>query len=524
MLPVLTAEQMRTADRRTIDEVGLPGAVLMENAGAAVARAIRDKWPAARRILVLCGKGNNGGDGFVTARRLLEYRPEVCLFAPRAAVAGDARLHMASYERSGGQVHEVPDEEAWRARREALLDWAEVVVDALFGTGLRSAPAGLLARVIGDVEARATRGGTPVVAVDVPSGLSTDSGQTPWPTITADLTIALGAPKRCHVLAPACDHVGEMQVADIGIPAGVIAESGATVSLLEAQDAAVAFPARDPGSHKGSFGHVLAVAGSVGKTGAAVLTATGALRTGAGLVTVATPWPALPMVAAGRAEVMTEALPVSRTGDLEIAAVDRALELSRPRHAVVLGPGLGDHPETRAFVRRFVRECQRPLLLDADGLNAFAGEPEALRASLRDRPAATVLTPHPGEMARLVGSSVPEVQERRLEVALFLADSTGALVVLKGRRTIVARPDGHAAVNPTGNPGMATGGSGDVLAGMIGALLGRGLDPWIAATAAVYVHGLAGDIAAARMGMEALLAQDIVEGLSEAIRSVGPAR
>jgi NAD(P)H-hydrate epimerase len=515
---------MRAADRRTIEEVGLPGAVLMENAGAAVARAVRERWPSARRILVLCGKGNNGGDGFVVARRLLAFRPEVCLFALRTDVQGDARLHMTAYERSGGQVHELPDEEAWRARREALLDRVEVVVDALLGTGLRNAPTGVLARVIADVEARCARSGTPVVAVDVPSGLSSDSGQTPWATLRADLTVALAAPKRCHVLAPACDRVGELQVADIGIRPDVIEGTGASLSLLEAADAAAGFPERDPGAHKGTFGHVLVVAGSVGKTGAAVLAATGALRSGAGLVTVATPWPALPMVAAGRAEVMTEALPVSPSGDLEVGALDRALELCRPRHAVVVGPGLGEHPSTRAFVRRLVRECPRPLLLDADGLNAFAGEAAALAEALRDRHAPTVLTPHPGEMARLVGTSVPEVQARRLEVTLGLAGAVRGLVVLKGRRTIVARPDGRAAVNPTGNPGMATGGTGDVLAGVVGALLARGLDAWVAATAGVYVHGLAGDIAAARLGEEALVASDLIDSLPEAIRRVRPAR
>ena len=524
MLPVLTAQEMRDADRRTIEEVGLPGAVLMENAGAAVARAIRERWPSARRILVLCGKGKNGGDGFVVARRLLDLHPEVCLFSPRSAVEGDARLHMTAYERSGGQVHEAPDEEAWRARREALLGGAEVVVDALLGTGLRNAPSGILARVIADVEAYCRRSATPVVAVDVPSGLSSDGGQTPWESLTAVLTVTFAAPKRCHVLAPACDRVGELLVADIGIRPDVIAGTGAVLSLLEASDAAAAFPRRDPGAHKGSFGHVLVVGGSVGKAGAAVLAATGALRTGAGLVTVATPWPALAMVAAGRAEVMTEPLPVSASGDLEAAAVDRALELCRPRHAVVVGPGLGDTPATRAFVRRFVRECPRPLVLDADGLNAFAGDANALEDALQGRGAATILTPHPGEMARLVGTSVPEVQARRLETAQGLAAATRSLVILKGRRTVVARPDGRAAVNPTGNPGMATGGTGDVLAGLLGALLARGLEAWVAATAGVYTHGLAGDIAAQRTGLESLVAQDLIDALPEAIRRVGPAR
>ena len=521
---VLTADQMRAADRRTIDEVGLPGAVLMENAGAAVAAALRRRWPRARRILVLCGKGNNGGDGFVAARRLLDLGPQACLFSTRAAVEGDARVHMAAFERSGGRLQELPDEEAWRARREALLGGAEVVVDALLGTGLRNAPAGVLARVIADVEAYRRRSGIPLVAVDVPSGLSSDNGQTPWETLSADLTVTFAAPKRCHVLAPACDRVGELEVADIGIRPDVIAGTGTALGLLEAADAAAAFPPRDLAAHKGSFGHLLLVAGSVGKTGAAVLAAGAALRSGAGLVTVATPWPALPLVAAGRAELMTEALPVSASGDLEPGAVDRALELARLRHGVVLGPGLGDHPATRAFVLRFVRECPRPLLLDADGLNAFAGDSGALAEALRERGAASVLTPHPGEMARLVGSSVPEVQARRLETAQALAASTRGLVVLKGRRSVIAHPDGRAAVNPTGNPGMATGGTGDALAGMVGALLARGLDAWQAAIAGVYLHGLAGDLAAERLGPESLLAQDLIEALPEAIRRLGPGR
>jgi ADP-dependent NAD(P)H-hydrate dehydratase / NAD(P)H-hydrate epimerase len=515
---VLTAEEMRAADRRTIEEIGLPGSVLMENAGAAVAGALRRRWPEARRVLVLCGKGNNGGDGFVVARRLLDLNPQVCLFAPRGSVQGDARIHMLALERSGGRLRELPDEDSWRGGREGLLGGADIVVDALLGTGLRNAPGGVLGRVIADVEAYTRRTGIPLVAVDVPSGLSSDTGETPWETLTASLTVTFAAPKRCHVLAPACDRVGELEVADIGIRPEVIAGTGAALWLLERGDAAAAFPPRDPGAHKGSFGHLLVVAGSLGKTGAAVLSASAALRAGAGLVTVATPWPALQLVAAGRAELMTEALPVTASGDLELGAVDRALELARARHAVVLGPGLGDQSATRSFVRRFVAECPRPLLLDADGLNAFAGEAGALGDALRQRAAPRGLTPHPGEMARLVGSSVPEVQARRLEVAQALAAATSSLVVLKGRRSVVADPGGRAAVNPTGNPGMASGGTGDALSGILGALLARGLDAWLAATAGVYLHGLAGDVAAARTGPESTLAPDLIDAVPEAIR------
>jgi NAD(P)H-hydrate epimerase len=336
----------------------------------------------------------------------------------------------------------------------------------------------------------------------------------------AALTVTFAAPKHAHVLPPACDRVGEMVVADIGIPAVVLAETGTRLWLLEAKDAARAYGRRQPDAHKGTFGHVLVVAGSVGKSGAAILSAGGALRAGAGLVTVATPAPALPLVAAGRPEMMTEPLPVDGSGSLHREALTRALALAEGKDAVVLGPGLGQDPATVAFVRGFVASCAAPLVVDADGLNALA---EGARAELSKRQAATVVTPHPGEMARLIGSKAADVQRRRLEVARAFAAESRAVVVLKGQRTVVAHPDGRAAVNPTGNPGMATGGTGDVLSGILGALLARRLEPWVAATAAVYVHGLAGDVAAARLGQESLLAGDVVDALPEAIRSLGHA-
>ncbi len=519
MLPVLTAAQMREADRRTIEEIGLPGVVLMENAGAAVARVVRERYPSARRPLVLCGKGNNGGDGFVVARRLLDLRPTTCLLGRRDQVRGDAATHLGAFERSGGIVAEVADEADW-ARSKAELWQAGVIVDALLGTGLRKEPSGLLAEAIGEI-ARAADRGTPIVAVDLPSGLPSDTGDVTWPTVRASVTVTFGAPKHGHVLPPACDRVGELVVADIGITAGALEGSAGRLFLLEAADAARAFPPRAPDAHKGTYGHLLIVAGAVGKTGAAILAATGALRSGVGLVTVATPEPALSLVAAGRPEVMTEPLPVSPSGDLTSEALERALALAATRDAAVIGPGLGQGPGTGTFVREFVLRCPVPLLVDADGLNALApsdreaGALEALR-----RGVATVLTPHPGEMARLAGLRAADVQRARLEIAGRLAQDTGALVVLKGQRTLVCRPDGRAAVNPTGNPGMATGGTGDVLAGILGALLARH-DAWTAATAGVYLHGLAGDRAAERLGQESLLAGDVAAAVPDAIRAIG---
>jgi len=522
MIPVLTAAEMRDADRRTIEEVGLPGSVLMENAGAAVAREIRTRFPGARRPVVLCGKGNNGGDGFVVARHLADLEPAVFLLGARADVHGDARIHLGAYERSGGTVREVGNEAAWAAARPVALG-ADLLVDALLGTGLNQEPSGLVGQAIRDLAERPDPMQSPLVAVDIPSGLSSDNGETPWTALAAALTVTFAAPKYGHVLPPACDRVGELVVADIGIPRSLV--EGARLWLLEAADAARAFPPRARGAHKGTFGHVLVVAGSVGKTGAAVLAATAALRTGAGLVTVATPAPALPMVAGARAEAMTEPLSVDGGGVLDAAAATRALALAKERDAVVLGPGLGQEAGTRAFVRELVRRCAAPLLVDADGLNALApsakdkGATDALRRS-----SPIVVTPHPGEMARLVSSSVAEVQRRRLETARAFAMETGAVVLLKGHRTIVAHADGRAAVNPTGNPGMATGGTGDALSGIIGALLARGCDAWTAATAGAYLHGLAGDQAAARLGQESLMAGDVVSHLPRAFRVLERAR
>lgn len=520
MIPVLSATQMREADRRTIEELGLPGAVLMENAGTAVAEVIRARFPQAARLLILCGRGNNGGDGFVIARRLEALRPTVVLLGSRHDVQGDARLHLGIYERTGGLVREAPDVEAWRATAQECLADADLIVDALFGTGLTRAPEGVASSVIEDVVAHRQRRAVPLVAVDLPSGLPSDSGEVPWPTLSADVTVTFAAPKCGHVLPPACDRVGELIVADIGIPFELL-ESGARLGLLEAADAARAFPRRAPGAHKGDYGHLLVVGGSVGKTGAAILAATAALRSGAGLVTVATASPALPVIAAARAELMTEPLAATEAGTIAAEALERVLALAADRDALVLGPGLGQHPETRTFVRELVRRCAKPLVLDADGLNALCGSSGCAGATdLLRREHPTIATPHPGEMARLIGQATRDVQRQRLETARRLAVETGATIVLKGQRTVIARADGYTAVNPTGNPGMATAGAGDVLSGLIGALLARGHEAWLAATAAVYVHGAAGDLAAGRLGQESLVAGDLIESLPVALQGL----
>jgi NAD(P)H-hydrate epimerase len=337
--------------------------------------------------------------------------------------------------------------------------------------------------------------------------------------VEADLTVTFAAPKWGHVMPPACDNVGELVIADIGIPQAALAATGARLFLLEARDAAAGFPPRKPGAHKGDFGHVLVIAGSIGRTGAAVLAGLGALRAGAGLVTVATPSAALPLVAVARPELMTEPLP-ARGDTVAAESLERALELAKLRDAVVLGPGLGQGPEVGEFVSGFLTRCARPIVLDADGLNAVAAARSGDSLPGFPRKAATVMTPHPGEMARLLGKATAEVQSERVETARRLAAVAGGIAVLKGQRTIVADSSGRAAVNPTGNAGLATGGSGDVLSGILGALLARSGDAWLAATAAAYVHGRAGDIVASERGQEALVAGDLVEALGAAILSV----
>jgi NAD(P)H-hydrate epimerase len=524
MRAVLTASEMREADRRTIEDVGLPGAVLMENAGAAVAAAALDRYPSFRRPLVVCGKGNNGGDGFVVARRLLSRSPVVVLVGTRDDVKGDARLHLEALERSGGRVMETVDAAGWEAARASAQE-TDLVVDALLGTGLQQPPSGQVAQAIAEIIARRRTRGVPVVAVDMPSGISADAGDVGWETVEADLTVTFAAPKYGLVLPPASDRIGELVVADIGIPSAVLGQLAPRLFLIEEDDVRRVYPRRERAAHKGRFGHVLVIAGSVGKSGAAVLAGGGALVAGAGLVTVATPAPAQPLVAAARPELMTEPLPAGGSGALSRDALAPALALAMDRDAVLLGPGLGTDGDTREFVREFVRRCPAPLVLDADGLNAFApsggSDSGAVQGLRREKP--TIVTPHPGEMARLVGITTADVQRRRLETARGLALETGVVVVLKGQRTVVARADGRAAVNPTGNPGMATGGTGDVLSGIVAALLARGTDPWSAAAAATYLHGAAGDAAARRRGEEALVAGDLLEGVATALLDIlGP--
>ncbi len=511
---VLNSSQMREADRRTIDDIGIPSLVLMENAGRQAVAAMEAVYAdlGERQVAVLCGRGNNGGDGFVVARTLAQRGVDVSVFliGRVADVKGEARTNLEILGRLGITVVEIADGQAWELHFSEFSD-CTLVVDAVFGTGLNAPVTGLIESVIADVNSS----GIPVVAIDLPSGLSADSHEPIGPAIDASLTVTLGAPKLPLVLPPAEDKAGDIVIADIGIPGDVIdALDGPRIELLTRAAMRELIPPRAADSHKGDYGRVLIVAGSMGKTGAAHLAARGALRSGAGLVTVATPASCLPIVAALGPEYMTEALRESAAG-VDPSEVDRVLEMARD--VIAIGPGLGQAPGTQEFIRQLVDRATAPIVVDADGLNAFANDPDRLSGREgRD----VIITPHPGEMARLVGMSTDEVQASRLEIARNFAVAHHVYVVLKGHRTLVATPDEQVFINPTGNPGMATGGTGDVLTGMIAAWLAQLLDAEAACTLAVYLHGMAGDLAEADEGDVAMTSADLAAHIGAAVLEI----
>ena len=508
---VLNSSQMREADKRTIEDIGIPSLVLMENAGRQAVAAMEAVYTDLldRHVGVLCGRGNNGGDGFVVARTLVQRGVDVAVFllGGVADVRGDARVNLEILGRLGVTVVEIADSQAWELHFSEVSD-CTLIVDAIFGTGLKSPISGLIESVIADVNASAI----PVVAIDLPSGLSADSPKPIGPSIEATLTVTLAAPKLPLVLPPGETHAGDIVIADIGIPVEVIeAVEGPRVDLLTRTAMREIVSPRAPDSHKGDYGRVLIVAGSRGKSGAAHLAAVGAVRSGAGLVTVATPASIQAVVAAMGAEYMTEPLHDGEDG-LSVENVDRLMEMARD--VIAIGPGLGQSRGTRDCIRQLVDRATAPLVIDADGLNAFSGEPDRLSGREgRD----VIITPHPGEMARLVGMSTDEVQASRLEIARNFASAHHVYVVLKGHRTLIATPDAKVFINPTGNPGMATGGTGDVLTGMIAAWLAQLLDAEAACKVAVYLHGLAGDLAEADEGEVSMTAADLAAHIGDAI-------
>ena len=510
--PLVSADTMGALDRHTIEELGVPGGVLMECAGMAVARAVVEERGAGAPVHVVCGGGSNGGDGLVAARHLhLRGVPvRVALLSPPGKLRGDAAENL---ERA--RAVEVP----FVSERKAPEPGA-VVVDAIFGTGLsrdvEGGPAAAIRRIL------RSRGASRVVAVDMPSGVCARPGRVLGVAVQADRTVTVGLPKLGLALEPGRSRAGRVTVARIGIAdeaPGVAHDA----ELWTGAAAARRLPARPADGHKGSFGHVLVVAGSEGKTGAAALVARGAARAGAGLVTVACPRSANTVLEVKCTEPMTAPVAATADGRLAAEAAEAVRALAAERDVVAMGPGFGREDEPRALALEVGEGVRQPLVLDADGLVAFADDLDRLRR----RRAPTVLTPHPGEAGRLLDASPGEINADRPAAARALAEATGAVVVLKGAATVIAGPDGRLAVNPTGGPLLASGGTGDVLTGVVAGLLGQGLAAFEAAALGAWLHGAAADRLAATLGLGGALASEVADALPAVVhelRTAGPAR
>lgn len=512
-MKVAKAGEMRELDRRAIDEYGIPGVVLMENAGQATVEVIR-RWRgrlSGQKVLIVVGPGNNGGDGLVVARHLHQAGCQVVVLALVRATAwsGEAAINWRIVRKLPVRVVEVIDNEEALAFLKELRQ-VDFVVDAIFGTGLRRAVEGHFAMVIELIN----QCGWPVVAVDIPSGLDSDSGKPLGCCLRAEVTVTYGLAKPGQLLQPGVEYVGRLEVVDIGIPKEMVAGAGLGIELLERSDVAPLLPPRRAGSHKGTFGHLLVLAGSQGKTGAALLAAQGALRSGVGLVTLGVPQLLNPIFEASLLEAMTVPLASEYfLGADDYAAIASALP---GKEAVVLGPGLGTEPETADLVLRLYREVGVPMVVDADALNIIGQSPPASVAPAGPR----VLTPHPGEMARLTGLTTRAIQAGRLEIASAYAREKGVVLLLKGAATVIAAPDGRLAINSTGNPGMACGGMGDILAGVIGALLAQGVAAWEAACVGAFVHGLAADRLARARSRGGFLASEVAAELPAAFHEI----
>ncbi len=523
----LTAAEAREADRLTTERLGISPLQLMENAAHQLSLQLM-RWlanPACSPRVILCGKGNNGGDGLALARLLRKagFPCEVLVFAPAEQLSGAAAEQLKNFRECGGEVTHVTGAAEWETHKAAVLS-APLLVDAILGTGLNAGVEGFLAGVIEDIN---RRGDNLVVAVDIPSGLPSDGPLTHSPAIRADYTITFTAPKVGLLLHPNSEYAGQVRVCSIGTPPELFPENpAANLSWSEPQEFRGLPLRRRREQHKGDFGHVLIVAGSRGKSGAAALAGLGALRSGAGLVTIATPESIQPVVAGHQPELMTEPLAETEAGSISLRALEygRLEKLLEGKTVLALGPGLGTHPETQQFIRTVAGQCPLPVILDADGLNAYAGRAGELKTRSGKFLA---VTPHPGEMARLQGISAAEVQKRRLETARTTAEEWNAFTVLKGASTLVAAPDGRVWVNSTGNPGMATGGTGDVLTGILAGLTAQfGTRDWERVLAlGVYLHGAAGDSATMGAWRTGLIATDVAADLrgvfGELLRELG---
>lgn len=524
-MKALTAAEMREVDRLTTERFGISGTQLMENAGRSVAEfvlhevSLRFQSPV-RSVVVLCGKGNNGGDGFVAARYLRQEirQASVLLFGSSSELKGDAVLNFQRWRDDGGETLVIENETALQNAWPRIAA-ADVVLDALLGTGLRGAATGLIAKAISDLNSLShnATAATPalIISVDIPSGMASDGEPAEGPALRAHHTVTFTAPKIGQLVSNDASCCGSLNVRAIGSPAKLTDELGKGNLRHSGPDEFARLPlVRPADSNKGLYGHILVIAGSAGKSGAAVLAGTGALRAGAGLATIATPEMVQSVVASNQPEYMTEPLPTHADGSIAIENLADAAfaKIVKGKTVLAVGPGLGQEPGTQKFIRTLVKEITLPTILDADGLNAFASNGD----ELRDRKSQFLaITPHPGEMARLLGVTTKEVQKDRVYVAKESAKRWNAHVLLKGFHTILASPDGQLFINTTGNPGLAKGGSGDVLTGILAALTGQfGTQDWLRVLAlGAWLHGRAADTLIEDADPSGILASDVARAL-----------
>lgn len=504
-MKLATPEQMKSIDAHAINVLGIPGIVLMENAALEVVRAAADMLGslAGRAIVLAAGKGNNGGDALAAARHL-ENKGAHCtvfLLSCRSDIRGDAAVNLGIIEKMGIALHELI-EDVQLPEFQSIVRRSDLVIDGIFGTGLKGGVNGIAAGVIEKLNGS----GVPVLSIDIPSGVCGETGEILGSCVDAARTVTLCLPKAGLVVHPGCDHTGKLDVVDIGIPEQSVAQSGIKGHIIDQKLVSEMLSPRSQESNKGDFGKLLLLTGSAGMTGSGCLCADAALRTGAGLVYLGVPSSLAHIYGSHISEPIV--IPLADEGNerLSLQSMPRILEALPNMDAVAAGPGLSVSRDIEEIVGLLLRECKVPLVLDADALNVIS-----LNKAYLKNLSGTVITPHPGEMARLTSMTIGEVMEDRVGTARDFAARWGVITVLKGSRTVVALPDGSYYVNVTGNPGMATGGSGDVLTGIIASLAGQGIKPADAAIAGVYLHGLAGDAAAARLGHYGMLPRDIVE-------------
>ena len=514
---LVSNQEMALLDKGTIEEFGVPGMVLMEHAALRVVELLSRYYGKLthKRAMILAGKGNNGGDGLAIARLLIngDVNVTVFLLCSPEELKGDALTNYRILQNWGAKIHHLSNEKDLQ-RVDIALMCTDFIVDAIYGTGFKGSITGMTAELIKIVN----DSGLPVFAVDIPSGLDANTGKVAGPCIQAQATVTFGMPKLGLLLEPGSKYVGELWLGDISLPNKLIQSSRLKVSLITAEDVVAKLPQRPRSAHKGTFGHVIAVGGSEGMTGAIYLAATAAIKSGAGLVTAAVPKSLHGIMEMKTLEVMTRPLPETEAISIGQEALGTIAELAGAGNALVLGPGLSQHVSTSNLLMQLLPKLDKPLVLDADALNIIStNDPKKTLMAIK---APVIITPHPGEMSRLMGIPVREVQQNRVEIARKAAAEWKVIVALKGAKTLVAHPDGRIYVNPTGNPGMATGGSGDVLAGIIASFLAQGLNALDAAVAGVYVHGLAGDLAGLHQGQAGLTAGDLLAELPKALMSL----